>query len=188
MTELTTEVLHGKSMKVNLNKPNIPDGYYWFRRINRDVGDDEWNIGYYFSDVGTMAPCKTSGLLEWKYIEIDKEIKRTEEMIPRSVAFAIANRFYGSDYPMQRQTFDNAAAELGYPLPKPDNFVFNSMTQEKANLIFQSELGQQLSVLYVTSDGRAFIRHEEAVKHADGKLDPQTNPLDDKNITEWYPE
>lgn len=37
------------------------------------------------------------------------------EMIPRSVAFKIANRFYGSDYPLQLSQFENAAEELGYP-------------------------------------------------------------------------
>lgn len=34
--------------------------------------------------------------------------------IPRSIAFSIANRFYGSDYNMEQKTFDNAAKELGY--------------------------------------------------------------------------
>lgn len=62
------------------------------------------------------------------------------------------------------------------------------MTQEKANEIFNSELGQQLDVIYVTSDDRAFIRHEEALKHTNGELDANTLPLDDKSIVEWYPE
>jgi len=34
------------------------------------------------------------------------------------------------------------------------------MTQEKANKIFATELGQQLDVIYVTSDDQAFIRYE----------------------------
>lgn len=37
------------------------------------------------------------------------------------------------------------------------------MTQEKANKIFATELGQQLNVIYVTSDDQAFIRYEDAV-------------------------
>ena len=63
------------------------------------------------------------------------------------------------------------------------------MTQEKANKIFDTELGRQLSVVFVTSDDRAFIRYEEALKHSNGELDPAfPNPLVNKNIEEWYPE
>jgi len=39
------------------------------------------------------------------------------------------------------------------------------MTQEEANKIFATELGQQLDVIYVTSDDIPFIRYEEAVLH-----------------------
>lgn len=56
------------------------------------------------------------------------------------------------------------------------------MTQEKANKIFETELGQQLSVLYVTSDDQPFIRYEEAVVHA------HESGLVSKEIVEWYPE
>jgi hypothetical protein len=62
------------------------------------------------------------------------------------------------------------------------------MTQEKANQIFSTSLGQQLDVIYVTSDDRAFIRYSEAVLHFEGKLDPNTEPLADKTVTEWFPE
>ena len=63
------------------------------------------------------------------------------------------------------------------------------MTQEKASKIFESELGQQLDVIYVTSDDRVFVRYEEALKHSNGELDPAfPNPLSDKKIEEWYPE
>jgi hypothetical protein len=62
------------------------------------------------------------------------------------------------------------------------------MTQEKANEIFNTDLGRQLNEIYVTSDDRAFVRNEEAEKHANGELDPDTNPLVDKTITDWYPE
>lgn len=56
------------------------------------------------------------------------------------------------------------------------------MTQEKANKIFETELGQQLDVIYVTSDGQPFIRMEEAVKHSDALLNV------DKSIIQFYPE
>ncbi len=36
------------------------------------------------------------------------------------------------------------------------------MTQEKANKIFDTDLGQQLLSIYCTSDDRVFIRYEEA--------------------------
>ena len=63
------------------------------------------------------------------------------------------------------------------------------MTQEKANKIFEAELGQQLNVIYVTSDDKAFVRYGEALKHSNGELDPAfPNPLADKKIGEWYPE
>ena len=62
------------------------------------------------------------------------------------------------------------------------------MTQEKANEIFNTDLGRQLNEIYVTSDDRAFVRNEEAVKHVNGELDPNTQPLEDKTITIWYPE
>jgi hypothetical protein len=48
------------------------------------------------------------------------------------------------------------------------------MTQEKANEIFKTDLGRQLDVIYVTSDDRPFVRIEEAIKHANGELDPNT--------------
>ena len=56
------------------------------------------------------------------------------------------------------------------------------MTQERANKIFETELGQQIDVIYVTSDGQPFIRMEEAVKHSDGLLNV------DKSIIQFYPE
>ena len=62
------------------------------------------------------------------------------------------------------------------------------MTQEKANKIFETELGQQLDAIYVTSDDRAFVRYEEALKHSNGELDENTKPLADKKIQDWYPE
>jgi hypothetical protein len=62
------------------------------------------------------------------------------------------------------------------------------MTQEKINKFFESSLGQQCNELYSTSDDRVFIRYGEAMRHSEGKLDPDTKPLDDKTIIEWYPE
>jgi len=34
--------------------------------------------------------------------------------IPKGIAFSIADRFYGSDYPMARSTFNNALKDLGW--------------------------------------------------------------------------
>lgn len=60
------------------------------------------------------------------------------------------------------------------------------MTQEQADKVFQSDLGCQLDVIYVTSDDKAFIRYEEALKHTKGELD-NTLPLTDNSIIEFYP-
>jgi hypothetical protein len=60
------------------------------------------------------------------------------------------------------------------------------MTQEKANKIFATELGQQLNVIYVTSDDQPFIRYEEAVLHT--QKNKLLNIDVDTSITEWYPE
>ena len=59
------------------------------------------------------------------------------------------------------------------------------MTQQKLQQIFDNPLGQQLDVIYETSDGKVFIRYSEAESHTEGKLD-NTEPLQDKNITDWY--
>lgn len=48
----------------------------------------------------------------------DKEIEelksKLKDSIPRSVAFNIANKFYGSDYPLQHEQFNKAAESYGY--------------------------------------------------------------------------
>ncbi len=62
------------------------------------------------------------------------------------------------------------------------------MTQEKANQIFATELGQQLNVIYVTSDDKSFIRHEEAVIHTNEMLNADPETFVDTTITEWYPD
>lgn len=54
------------------------------------------------------------------------------------------------------------------------------MNQETINKVFESELGQQTDILFSTSDGRIFIRHEEACSHADS--------LEDKTIQDWNSE
>lgn len=61
------------------------------------------------------------------------------------------------------------------------------MDQKKADKIFSTGMGVQLSELFSTSDGRCFIRWEEANLHRQGKLDPDTQPLEDQEIKEWYP-
>lgn len=60
------------------------------------------------------------------------------------------------------------------------------MTQEKANKIFETELGHQLNVIYGTSDDQSFIRYEEALFHV-GEMKKININFDDL-ITEWYPE
>jgi hypothetical protein len=59
------------------------------------------------------------------------------------------------------------------------------MTQEKADRIFAGELGQQLSVIYVTTDDAVFIRREEALNHCRNVLKISE---DECSITEWYPQ
>lgn len=63
------------------------------------------------------------------------------------------------------------------------------MTQERANEIFATELGQQLSVIYVTFDDKPFIRYEEALAHTKRLLNAIPEEfVDTTSITEWYPE
>ena len=62
------------------------------------------------------------------------------------------------------------------------------MTQEKANKIFSTDLGQQLNVIYVTSDDKPFIRYEEAVFYTNELLNAEPENFVDTSITEWYPE
>lgn len=57
------------------------------------------------------------------------------------------------------------------------------MTQEKANQIFDTSLGQQLLSFYCTFDDRVFIRRSEAQLH----LDQITNP-ENTEIIEWFPD
>ena len=63
------------------------------------------------------------------------------------------------------------------------------MTQEKANEIFETELGQQLLSFFSTSDDQVFIRYEEAVAHTNDMINAvgDTEFVDTK-ITEWFPE
>lgn len=60
------------------------------------------------------------------------------------------------------------------------------MTQEQANKIFSSELGQQINVIYVTSDDQSFIRYEEAALHTNELLNSNPEEFVDTSITEWY--
>jgi hypothetical protein len=62
------------------------------------------------------------------------------------------------------------------------------MTQEIVNKCFETEFGQQLDQLFSTSDDRLFVRYEEARLHTEGLLDPNTKPLTDNTVIEWYPE
>lgn len=51
-------------------------------------------------------------------------------------------------------------------------------------VIFASELGQQLDVVYLTSDNKPFVRYMEAVNHANGNY--ENEPLKDKTIRELF--
>jgi hypothetical protein len=62
------------------------------------------------------------------------------------------------------------------------------MTQDRADEIFSTELGQQLGVIYVTSDDKPFIRYEEAVKHRNDLMFENLDNIVDSKIVEWYPE
>jgi hypothetical protein len=63
------------------------------------------------------------------------------------------------------------------------------MTQEKANNIFETEIGQQLLSIYSTSDDRAFIRYEEAQLHTNNMINSVgSQEFIDTTITEWFPE
>jgi hypothetical protein len=62
------------------------------------------------------------------------------------------------------------------------------MTQEKINKYFESELGQQCLSLFTTADDKVLVRYEEAKLHTEGKLDPNSFPLSDQTIIEWFPE
>lgn len=62
------------------------------------------------------------------------------------------------------------------------------MTQEKANKIFETELGLQLDVIYSTFDDKLFIRPEEALNHLKGLISSNSKNNIDTTITEWYRE
>ena len=62
------------------------------------------------------------------------------------------------------------------------------MTQEIANKIFQTEMGIQLEVIYVTSDYQFFVRYEEALLHTNDMLNGDPENFVDTKITEWYNE
>ena len=77
--------------------------------------------GYLYFKDGTLTSCTTytgghekTGTTEFRLHGDTYDITGDTEFIPRSTAFAIAAKFYGSDYPMQHSQFDNAAKELGY--------------------------------------------------------------------------
>lgn len=63
-----------------------------------------------------------------------------------------------------------------------------TMTQEKINKDFTTSLGEQCSNLFSTSDDRVFIRKSEAIAHSKGQLDPNTKPLSNSTIIEWFNE
>jgi hypothetical protein len=76
--------------------------------------------------------------------------------------------------------------ELNHNLKSNHMENTTKVTQEMADRVFASSLGQQLLSVFSTSDGRFFVRHSEAYKHAYGELDENTQPLEDKRIIEWF--
>ena len=52
--------------------------------------------------------------LKYELISNFKLSKVLHTYLPESIAFAIADRFYGSDYPMAQSTFDDAVKDLNY--------------------------------------------------------------------------
>ena len=52
--------------------------------------------------------------LNYELIENHQIANILQNYIPKGIAFSIADRFYGSDYPMARSTFDNALKDLGW--------------------------------------------------------------------------
>lgn len=58
------------------------------------------------------------------------------------------------------------------------------MTQEEIDRIFESDLGRQLNVVYVTSDDRVFIRYEEAALHTNDLMNANPESFVDTSITE----
>ena len=59
--------------------------------------------------------------------------------------------------------------------------------KEKINRIFQTDLGQQLNELYITSDGKPFIRKEEAENYCHDILE-EGNDKSKYKIDVWYPD
>ena len=59
------------------------------------------------------------------------------------------------------------------------------MTQEKANKIFETDIGRQLLSIYVTSDDVPHIRYKEAIAHMNYMLDKDINF--NETIEEWFP-
>lgn len=58
------------------------------------------------------------------------------------------------------------------------------LTQDYINKVFDS--WPELNEIYSTSDNRIFIRMSEAKAHSEGKLDKETEPLNDKGIKIWF--
>ena len=59
------------------------------------------------------------------------------------------------------------------------------MTQEKANKVFETSLGQQISMFHATSDDSVFIRLSEAHDHCRDVLN-EGDDVKKHNITTWF--
>lgn len=60
------------------------------------------------------------------------------------------------------------------------------MTQEEINKVFETSLGEQVDVLYTTSDDRVFIRKSEAMAHTNFMLNANPQSYVDTGIVDWY--
>jgi hypothetical protein len=62
------------------------------------------------------------------------------------------------------------------------------MTQDKANKIFETQIGEQLEMIYVTSDDKAFVRHGEAIMHTNDMLNGDPEKSVDTTVETWFRE
>lgn len=57
------------------------------------------------------------------------------------------------------------------------------MTQEEADEIFKSDLGQKLKTLFVTADDQTFVKYRDAMQYTFDEVKNLNNSV----ITEWHP-
>jgi hypothetical protein len=92
----------------------------------------------------------------------------------------------GSDPEKLRESSSRFTLKEVFAIKRKQN-RYNIMTQEKANLIFETDLGQQLLSFFCTSDDQVFIRREEAAFHTNEMINTDPGEYVDTTITEWFP-